>query len=90
MTLRRLRQTDEPEVRSGTGTSWPNGWGWTDPTAVPPPGMYNMSRAGVPVTAHTSLQVDSVFTALRVLSNAFIKMGNPRAYRIATDEQDLA
>ena len=47
-----------------------------------------MSRAGVPVTAHTSLQVDSVFTALRVLSNAIIKMGNPRAYRIATDEQN--
>jgi len=87
VTLRRLRQPVE-ETRSGTGTSWPNGWGWTDPTAVPPPGMYSMARAGVPVTAHTSLQVDSVFTALRVLSNAIIKMGNPRAYRIALDGQN--
>ena len=47
-----------------------------------------MQRAGVPVTAHTSLQVDSVFTALRVLSNAIIKMGNPRAYKLATDDQN--
>lgn len=42
--------------------------------------MFSSQRAGVPVTAHTSLQVDSVFTSLRVISNAFIKMGNPRAY----------
>lgn len=44
-----------------------------------------MQRAGVPVTPHTSLQVDVVFTCLRVISNAIIKMGNPRAH---TWEQD--
>lgn len=66
-------------------TSWPNGWGWNDPAAIPPPGMYNMQRAGVPVTAHTSLQVDAVFTSLRVLSNAVIKMGPARAYTTGYD-----
>jgi HK97 family phage portal protein len=41
-------------------------------------------RAGVPVNMHTALQVDSVFTAVRVITNAIIKMGNPRAYTEAT------
>jgi HK97 family phage portal protein len=48
-----------------------------------------MQRAGVPVTAHTSLQIDSVFTALRVLSNAIIKMGNPRAYKKQIDKNNV-
>lgn len=64
---------------------WPNGYGLQDPAAIPPPGLYSMQRAGVPVTVHTSLQVDSVFTALRVLSNAIIKLGNPRAYTLKLD-----
>jgi HK97 family phage portal protein len=82
MTVARLR-----EQRSGLMASYPNGWGWSDPSAIPPPGMFSMQRAGVPVTAKTSLQVDVVFTALRVLSNAIIKMGNPRAYTEAyTDD----
>ena len=55
--------------------SWPTGWGLNDPSAIPPPGLCSMQRAGVPVTTQTSLQVDSVFTALRVLSNAVIKDG---------------
>jgi HK97 family phage portal protein len=42
--------------------------------------MYNQQRAGVPVTVHTALQVDSVFTSLRVLSNAVIKLGDARAF----------
>lgn len=69
--------------------SWPNGWGWNDPAAIPPPGMYNQQRAGVPVTIHTALQVDSVFTALRVLSNAIIKLGSPRAYTIKLDVDNM-
>ena len=48
-----------------------------------------MQRAGVPVTVHTSLQVDSVFTALRVISNAIIKMGQPRAYTILQDPSSV-
>ena len=32
--------------------SWPNGWGFNDPAAIPPPGLYSMQRAGVPVTPH--------------------------------------
>ncbi len=47
-----------------------------------------MQRAGIPVTAHTSMQVDSVFTSLRVISNAFIKMGNPRAYNEVLTEDN--
>jgi HK97 family phage portal protein len=47
--------------------------------------MYAQQRAGVPVTVHTALQVDSVYTALRVISNAIIKMGNPRAYQVDLD-----
>lgn len=82
MTLQRLR-----EQRSGSMVSWPNGYGLQDPSAIPPPGLYQMQRAGVPVTAHTLLQVDVIFTALRVLTNAVIKMGDPRAYTEAyTDD----
>lgn len=66
--------------------SWPNGWGFTDPAAIPPPGLFQMQRAGVPVTPHTSMQVDSVFTCLRIISNAIIRMGNPRAYKWGYDK----
>lgn len=83
MTVRRLR-----ESRSSNMNSWPNGWGWQDPAAIPPPGLYSMQRAGVPVTPHTSLQVDVVHTALRVISNAIIKMRDPRAFSTALDDQN--
>lgn len=83
MTIQRLREgrstASQAERRDSFMSSYPNGWGWSNPAAIPPPGL-GIQRAGVPVTAHTSLQVDSVFTSLRVISNAFIKMGNPRAY----------
>lgn len=68
--------------------SWPQGWGWNDPSAIPPPGLFNQQRAGVPVTAHTALQVDTVFTSLRVISNSIIKMGNPRAYKWQFDKNN--
>lgn len=85
MTVRRIRG-GVPESRSAGLSSWPNGWGFTDPAAIPPPGLFQMQRAGVPVTAHTSMQVDSVFTALRVISNSIIKMGNPMAYQLGQDK----
>ena len=47
-----------------------------------------MQRAGVPVTIHTSLQIDSVFTACRVLTNSMIKMGNLRAYTQSLDKNN--
>lgn len=81
MTMRRMRET-----RSGMAASFPNGWGFTDPAAIPPPGLFQMQRAGVPVTTHTSLQVDVVFTALRVISNSIIKMGDPRAFQWGYDD----
>lgn len=79
MTVRRLR--GGRENRLTMMASQPQGWGWNDPAAIPPPGLFNQQRAGVPVTIHTSLQVDTVFTALRVISNSVIKMGNPQAYK---------
>jgi HK97 family phage portal protein len=64
------------------------GYGWSDPAAIPPPGLFNMSRAGVVVTQHTLLQVDVVFTALRIISTAILKMGDPRAYTLALSSPD--
>lgn len=75
--------------RRETRSSWPSGWGWIDPAAIPPPGLYNSMRAGVPVTLHTSLQIDSVFTAMRVLSNAIVNMGVPRAFTWALDRTNV-
>lgn len=68
------------ELRADMMTAWPMGFGWQDPSAIPPPGLGQMQRAGVMVTAHTSLQVDVVFTAIRIISNNMVKMGAPQAY----------
>lgn len=87
--LREVRSQGTAETRTSAMTSWPNGWGWNDPAAIPPPGLYQMQRAGVPVTAHTSLQVDIVFTCLRVISNAITKMGNLRGYTEELDANNL-
>lgn len=75
------------ENRENVGTGWPTGYGLSDPAAIPPPGMYQMNRAGVPVTPHTSMQVDAVHTSLRVLSNAIIKTGDLYSYTWANDAQ---
>ncbi len=85
MTIRRLRGG---ETRDGLSSGWPNGYGWNDPAAIPPPGLFSMQRAGVSVTPHTSLMVDVVHTALRVLSNAVIKMGDPRGYKLGYDSEN--
>lgn len=82
MTIRRLRNQEQ---RGGMLSS-PLGWGWNDPSAIPPPGLATMQRAGVAVTPQTSLQVDVVHTALRVLSNALIRMRDLRAYRWDIDK----
>ena len=89
MTIRQLRSSGGVEERSGISANWPEGWGWADPAAIPPPGMYQMQRAGVPVTIHTSLQIDSVFTACRVLTNSIIKMGNLRGYTKELDTNNV-
>lgn len=56
------------------------GYGWSDPSAIPPPGLGQMQRAGVLVTPSTLLQVDVVFTALRIIDNHIMRMGCLRAY----------
>ncbi|HEY1690070.1 MAG TPA: phage portal protein [Solirubrobacteraceae bacterium] len=63
--------------------------GWIDPAAIPPPGLFNQQRAGVMVTEHTLLQVDVVFTALRIISNNIIKLGNPRSYTEALSDDNI-
>ena len=68
------------ETRAGMQSNLSTGYGWMDPHAIPPPGLGHMQRAGVLVTEHTLLQVDVVFTALRIISNNLVKMGDLRAY----------
>jgi HK97 family phage portal protein len=86
MTIRRLRQ--QGETRSSMLAGWPNGYGYSDPAAIPPPGNFQMQRAGVPVTPHTAMQVDVVHTALRVISNAIINMRDARSYTVSYDPQN--
>lgn len=54
-----------------------SGYQFADPSAIPPPGMYHLQRAGVVVNAHVLLQIDVVYTALRIISNNILAMGNP-------------
>lgn len=68
---------------------WPNGYGLMDPAAIPPPGMYSMQRAGVPVNLKTALQVDAVMIACRVISNALTALGDPLAYKTALSADNL-
>lgn len=63
--------------------------GYTDPAAIPPPNMNSMAQhAGVAVTPTTSLQIDSVFTGLRVIANAIIDAGPPRPFKWALDKNN--
>lgn len=86
MTLTRLRGT-QIENRATSAVEQralsPYGYGLQDPSAIPPPGLNQMSRAGVMVTPDTLLQVDVVFTSLRIIDNHVMRMGDLRAY---TDE----
>ena len=68
----------------------PNGWGWNDPAAIPPPGLNSQSRAGVPVTPHTVMQIGVVHRCVEVLVNSVLQMGNPQAYRLLQDKDNRA
>lgn len=94
MTLARIRETRaatrpalQREDRSG-GTLAGNGWG-VDPAAIPPPGSHGLYRAGVQVTPYTSMQIDVVYTCLRVISNAIIKLGDLRAYTEGLNDDNI-
>jgi phage portal protein BeeE len=68
------------------------GWGggaWLDPTAIPPPGFGQLQRAGVIVSEKSLLQVDVVFTALRIITTAILKMGDPRAYQEELSDDNI-
>lgn len=66
------------------------GYAMVDPSAIPPPGFNGQQmRAGVLVNQKTLLQVDVCFTALRIISNNVIKLGNPRAYAEAFSEDNI-
>lgn len=93
MTLARLRRQSQPEAETRAATpTWSGGltgYSVIDPAAIPPPGMGgNRNMAGVNVTPHHSLQVDAVFTSLRIISNAVIKLGDPMAYTQALDDSN--
>ena len=74
------RQAARPEERSAAVSVQALTYGWNDPSAIPPPGLMAMQRAGVLVTEDTMLQVDVVFTAMRIITTAILMMGNPRAH----------
>lgn len=83
------RQAPVVEERSSAVSVQALTYGWNDPAAIPPPGLQAMQRAGVLVTEDTMLQVDVVFTALRIITTAIIMMGDPRAHtmELAKDNQ---
>lgn len=76
------------EQRGAMMNSWPSGYGLNDPSAIPPPGLYNQQRAGVPVTPHTVLQLGVVHRCLEVIVNSILQMGNPRAFRWINDKDN--
>jgi HK97 family phage portal protein len=82
--LATTRGNKKAETRSSI-PSWPSGWSGgsiIDPAAIPPPGYAGRhQRAGVLVSEHTLLQLDVVFTSLRLITNAVLKMGDARAYK---------
>jgi HK97 family phage portal protein len=83
LTVSRLREqrTQEPvEERSSIGGAYSNGFAYTDFSAVPPPGLGELQRAGVVITADSLLQLDVVFTSLRLITTAILRTGNLRAY----------
>lgn len=90
MTIARLveqREATAAEQRALQMGYPSTGMDFADPSAIPPPGMYHLQRAGVVVTAHTLLQVDVVYTALRVISNNILRMGNLRGYTVGWDDR---
>src|SRR5215469_8850893 len=51
--------------------------------------MHSLQRAGVLVTEHSLLSLDVVFTSLRLISNAILKMGDLRAYREELSSENI-
>lgn len=85
MTIARFRETrvrSEMERRTLQMGYPSSGYAMADPSAIPPPGLYHLQRAGVVVNAHTLLQVDVVYTALRIISNNILRMGDLRPYTV--------
>lgn len=79
MTIARMAE-QRSAVTVETRASGIGGYGWQDPSAIPPHGFDQLQRAGVLVTPETMLQVDVIFTALRIISNNVIRLGNMYAY----------
>lgn len=89
MILATTRGNKAVETRASIGGSWPNGYGYTDFSAIPPPGLGDMQRAGVLVTPHTLLQLDVVFTSLRLITTAILRTGNLRAYEEKLSSENI-
>lgn len=87
MTIARIRTASKQVETRGLQTGYPfSGYNYADPSAIPPPGMYHLQRAGVMVNAHSLLQVDVVYMALRIISNNILRMGNLRAFTWGMDK----
>lgn len=67
----------------GSGLGW--GGVLTDPAAIPPYPGYGQTVAGLPINAHSAMQVPAVFTAIRIISFTIGKLGDPYPYRWETD-----
>lgn len=89
MILATSRGNKAVETRASVGGSWSNGYNYMDFSAVPPPGLGDMQRAGVLVTPHTLLQLDVVFTSLRLITTAILRTGNLRAYEEKLDKDNI-
>jgi HK97 family phage portal protein len=77
------------ETRASIGGSYGNGFNYTDFSAIPPPGLGEVQRAGVLVNEHTLLQLDVVFTSLRLITTAILRTGNLRAYEEKLDKNNF-
>lgn len=58
-----------------------SGYSIIDPSAIPPPGMSGTHNwAGININEKTMLQMDAVFTSLRIISNGVEALGDGMAY----------
>jgi HK97 family phage portal protein len=82
--------SEEAETRSmSTWFGGLSGLNIIDPSAIPPPGLgINRNWAGVNINERTALQMDAVFTSLRIITNGVMELGDPYAFTEALDDSN--
>lgn len=89
--LTELRQQQaQAEQRLGTSSiaSTYGAYGMVDPAAIPPPNMRTRQLAGVQVDLETSLMVDAVWAAARIIDSSIANLGNPTPFEWAFDKRN--